>query len=75
MENKKIELIDENGEKISFKFEDSFRYNEVNYVILTNELEEAILFKYINEDDKDEFIRLTEEEFEIVSEAYYESEN
>lgn len=69
-----IELIDDEGEVERYHLEDSFSYEEQYYVILSNDEQDAVLFRIDDPDNITEFVRPTEQEFERIKEVYYESE-
>lgn len=66
-----IELVDEDGNVVTFKLEEWFEYNDKLYAVLIDEDEEGLLFESIEEDGEYVFITPSEEEFEEVK-AYYE---
>lgn len=65
-----IELVDEEGNVITFQLEEWFEYKDKIYAVLVDG-EEALLFESIEEDGEYSFITPSEEEFDEVK-AYYE---
>ena len=66
-----IELVDEEGNVVTFQLEEWFEYNDKIYAFLIDNEEEALLFESIEEDGEYSFITPSEEEFDEVK-AYYE---
>lgn len=66
-----IELIDEEGNLITFRLHEWFDYKNDIYAVLIDEEGEAILLKSIEEEGEMSFVTPSDEEFEEVS-AYYE---
>ncbi|HZK09561.1 MAG TPA: DUF1292 domain-containing protein [Clostridia bacterium] len=70
LESCEIELIDEEGNIVSFELEEWFDYNNKIYAVLSDG-EDAVILESVEEDGECCFITPTEEEFEKVK-AYYE---
>lgn len=66
-----IELLDEDGNQLTFRLHEWFDYKDEIYAVLIDEEGEAILLKSVEEDGEMSFITPSDEEFEEVS-AYYQ---
>lgn len=66
-----IELIDEEGNVVTFRLEEWFEYKGKLYAVLLDEDDEGLLFESIEEEGEYVFITPSEEEFEEVK-AFYE---
>lgn len=67
-----IELIDEEGNLLTFRLHEWFDYKDDIFAVLLDEEGEAILLKSIDEDGEMTFVTPSDEEFKEVS-AYYEN--
>lgn len=67
-----IELVDEDGNVLTFELEEWFEFNGKVYAVLIDENDEALLFESVEEDGEYSFVTPSEDEFEEVK-AYYEN--
>ncbi|MFA0816434.1 MAG: DUF1292 domain-containing protein [Anaerofustis sp.] len=72
----KILLINEDGQEVEFMIDDQFEFEEKTYLVLceNDDSEDALLFR-LEEEDGEMVLKEVEDEdeFERVSEYYFES--
>ena len=78
-ENQLVQLLDEEGNETEFEIVISFEHEDVEYAVLYpvdgSTGEEALIFKVTQDGEESIFENLTDEEFDVITDVYYELMN